>query len=363
MNKNDFTGYLSRPENIRNSKPGELTFLLEKFPYFQSAHLIYAVFLSSQDDITFHDQLKLTAAYVNDRSVLYWLIYNQSHVSTTLPLSGQETPVEVTETPVIVTEEVAAETEGTTGPESLPEVQQQTDFVSGKVLQPQELPATDATTTQEQVQNEMTADEEMVPQQNAEAEVAKSEELSLTTPKLVEGTGVIAEEEQLPPQEVIQNPMENAVEQETGEEEKPVEEPSKIITPASHNQPAGFLLNIIAKRILSEDTGEIVFIQKSVSPEKETVLPEKNTELIEKFIKEEPRISAPKRDFFNPVNMAENSSVDKEEIVSETLAKIYISQGLLQKALKIYQKLYLLNPEKSAYFAAQIENLESKINN
>lgn len=37
MNKNDFTGYLSRPENIRNSKAGELTFLLEKFPYFQSA--------------------------------------------------------------------------------------------------------------------------------------------------------------------------------------------------------------------------------------------------------------------------------------------------------------------------------------
>jgi ribosomal protein S18 acetylase RimI-like enzyme len=33
------------------------------------------------------------------------------------------------------------------------------------------------------------------------------------------------------------------------------------------------------------------------------------------------------------------------------------------KTLKIYKKLYLLNPEKSTYFAAQIENLESKINN
>jgi hypothetical protein len=59
--------------------------------------------------------------------------------------------------------------------------------------------------------------------------------------------------------------------------------------------------------------------------------------------------------------MAENSSVDKDEIVSETLAKIYITQGLYEKSLKIYKKLILEYPEKSSYFAAQIENLENKL--
>lgn len=363
MNKNDFTGYLSRPENIRNSKAGELTFLLEKFPYFQSAHLVYAAYLSSQDDIAFHDQLKLTAAHVNDRSVLYWLIYNQTHVSTTLPGTGLETPVEVPETPFSIARQVATETAATTMQERLPEVQQQPDLPSGMVSQTQELPVTEEKTSQEQVQEKMESTQELVPQQNAEVEAEKAEELSVST-QTVEITGPgIDEEEQRLSQEVAQGAMETVVENETSEEEMPTEEPAKIITPASHNQPAGFLLNIMAKRILSADSVEEVALPTSVTEKKEPVVPEKNTELIEKFIKEEPRISAPKRDFFNPVNMAENSSVDKEEIVSETLAKIYISQGLLQKALKIYQKLYLLNPEKSAYFAAQIENLESKINN
>ena len=81
--------------------------------------------------------------------------------------------------------------------------------------------------------------------------------------------------------------------------------------------------------------------------------------LIEKFIKDEPRISKPKATFFNPTDSAIRSNFDDEEIVSETLARLYAEQGNLQKAVHIYQKLSLINQEKSRYFAAQIEKLNS----
>ena len=81
--------------------------------------------------------------------------------------------------------------------------------------------------------------------------------------------------------------------------------------------------------------------------------------IIDKFILEEPRISKPKTSFFSPAESALRSNLDEEEIVSETLARLYAQQGNVQKAIHIYEKLSLLNQEKSRYFAAQIKNLGS----
>ena len=40
------------------------------------------------------------------------------------------------------------------------------------------------------------------------------------------------------------------------------------------------------------------------------------------------------------------------------MAEVYIQQGKKEKARDIYQKLSLLNPAKSTYFAAKLENLK-----
>lgn len=86
-------------------------------------------------------------------------------------------------------------------------------------------------------------------------------------------------------------------------------------------------------------------------------------EIIDKFIAENPQISRPKQEFFDPFLSAQASVVDQENIISETLATIYLNQGYIEKAISIYEKLSLKNPEKSVYFAELIKKAKNKFNN
>lgn len=90
-------------------------------------------------------------------------------------------------------------------------------------------------------------------------------------------------------------------------------------------------------------------------------LRKKEDEIIEKFIREEPQIRPPQASKLDTENKARKSSEDNFELVSETLAKIYIDQMLYHKAIEIYKKLSLKFPDKNLYFAGQIEELEKKI--
>ncbi|WP_162996561.1 hypothetical protein [Mucilaginibacter celer] len=84
--------------------------------------------------------------------------------------------------------------------------------------------------------------------------------------------------------------------------------------------------------------------------------------IIEKFIREEPQIRPPSANKIDNENKAKKSSEDRNELVSETLARIYTEQMLYHKAIATYKKLMLKFPDKSRYFASQIEQIEKKIN-
>lgn len=83
------------------------------------------------------------------------------------------------------------------------------------------------------------------------------------------------------------------------------------------------------------------------------------TVLLEKFLQNRPSISRPKAEFFNAENMARKSEEFKLDLVSESLAKLFLKQGMPEKALEIYEKLMLQNPSNNTFFAAQIEKIKN----
>jgi len=90
----------------------------------------------------------------------------------------------------------------------------------------------------------------------------------------------------------------------------------------------------------------------------------KGVRLIDKFLEAQPKMPQIKET--ESVSPMESSSVQddvNEEFVTETLASIYAQQGYYKKAIQIFEKLSLKYPEKSTYFAAQIEKTKNLMNN
>ena len=92
--------------------------------------------------------------------------------------------------------------------------------------------------------------------------------------------------------------------------------------------------------------------------------PDKKQTLIEKFLEAQPKMPQVKvQDSESPMISEKQKELENDDFVTETLATIYAQQGYYKKAIQIFEKLSLKYPEKSTYFAAQIEKIKTLMNN
>jgi hypothetical protein len=63
------------------------------------------------------------------------------------------------------------------------------------------------------------------------------------------------------------------------------------------------------------------------------------------------------------VDISLKSFQESEDLMTETLANIFIQQKHFSKAMEIFERLGLKYPEKNIYFARRIKELEEQINN
>ncbi len=81
--------------------------------------------------------------------------------------------------------------------------------------------------------------------------------------------------------------------------------------------------------------------------------------IIERFLKDEHKIKPVKVKNQEDIEIIDKSLDENDAITSETLARLYFDQGNPTRAIEIYERLCLLFPEKSSYFAGQIEKIRN----
>jgi len=309
--------------------------VIKQFPYFQTAYLLYSKSLHNTQSIQYNNQLKTTAAYATDRKVLYKLITNKNTEEKT-DLSS-----------FVLTEKVS------------------TENVIKQVIQEELVEKEIKVNISESKTQEEQAFEEVVKEELLEAKIIAN---TITAPQLIKEEKISddAFSEDLE-KEFLDNIATTAYSEKILHELPEIEPKNEIIPAegiiekeASSFEPNSFadwLTNLSSNPVTSYDLERST---KNISKTENKKI--SDFELIDKFISDEPKISRPKTEFFNPVNMAKQSVTEDITFVSETLAKIYQTQGNYFKAITAYENLSLKYPEKRVYFAAQIQNLKKLIN-
>lgn len=317
MDDRTFIKLIENPKGIDAKALDLLVKVIEKYPYFSLAKLIYLKGLKVNGDARFSTLLSHVSTYAPSGEWLYLYLSDYELGIPTIDESHEEALEEKEHSNV---DAVSSEQPEISQPNAVNSVE-------------------DASPTAIITDIEENADQEHL------ASAALVEE-SILAEEDQEGqcpvNSYIAADEELP---------ESKIEESTEEEEPTItlddEVPFELIDDELVSDKEDPILEILDQKLYTLDDNEKTLeIQNS---------------LIDQFLSANPRI-VPKPDL-PPVNedISIKSLEDDGDLVTETLAKIYAAQGLIEKAADIYRKLCLKFPEKKAYFVAQLEKLkESK---
>ena len=308
MNRNDFLNMIGSGVPVDRLLTAEISDLVTIFPYFQSAHLLLLKGMQSNSDVKFQNQLRNSAIHIADREVLYYLL----NATVTLVNAGGES-----------NKEYISEGKNTSVDT------QQTVIESAK--------------NSDYLISEIEKDSEgLNPEDNdrPENESDNHSVLISEVTDIVGSAGVIllSEEETF-----------------SGDDKVFYMDPGILVADQSD------LLELDLDQNNSNSSEEVLQSPEQSAGHYEDTKPTQS-ELIDKFITANPRIEPNKEKLNVPADDISKPFVEGEGgFITETLAKIYVSQGYYSKAIDIYEKLCLKFPEKSSYFASQIEKVTEHI--
>lgn len=382
MTKSEIISILHRPQAITPDQTRALHELSKKYPWSQFVQLLYTKGLHNEKSVDYLDSLKYTAAITADRKQLYDQIMKpaliekiksiisesddteQEHtVKNSLPeIAEVRLPEEKSDTPlqiktenntttdqaekIVVTKEVLEELISRKVEEKLTNEEKISGLShAGGVTE--EKPTDEITEEDEQAERE--ADKsptDFIETEDEQPEIADSDHYDeLEKQILWEAVNasiqvdVTKDLEKLPELDHAKNStLLDEILEKYQDEVKPVDFDGK----------KSFFTWLAPTNVVKEEV-----------PQEKTIEKQNTVDLIDKFLKNDPKITPQKTEFYTPGNVAKLSITDSEDFVSETLAVIYIKQGYYTKAARVFEKLSLKFPEKSPYFAARLKELEA----
>jgi len=366
MTRGELNILIQNPEQISAGDLNGIEELIHKFPYCQTFHILKTKGMHTTQSIGYAEQLKRTAITVSDRKKLYEIILRQSLLKQ---IRETEKTVEIEiekEEPIIekfIPEAIETKEIKTIIPEEKPIIENtQTQKISEVVAEKKSVePVIEKT----ELSGSTFADtvEKSIPFriESAKIHVKKNE----NTDEKIQSVKISGLEQEILYEAInssIQEEVWNDIKVENPGVEKPTSEEVRIRPKTDPNAPKDFHGWLHLNDEILHTPVTKIEEKKAEKENDQHLIPKgqvKNLdELIDKFIKNDPKISPAKADFYSPTNIAKLSLVDKEEFVSETLAKIYEKQGYFDKAISVYRKLSLKFPEKSSYFASLVEKTE-----
>ncbi len=306
MNRNDFLRMIGNSGPSDRQSVAEVNELISVFPYFQSAYLLLLKGLHNISDVKFENQLRKYAIHIADREVLYYMLRDKKEIQDEV-MAGK--PSEVESAPV----------------QEDPADHQQTVIESAKNSQ--------------ELINEIEKDS-VEGEAGTEGEEHKISLTSESDPEGDDATILIIDDESGDVTEkiVYMDPGFS-----TGGETELLELDTLAGNTAGQNE---------AEQPSSVTEG----------PAKKRSVKEIQSELIDRFIDANPRIEPVREKTDKPQeDISKPFTETRSGFVTETLASIYVSQGYFSRAIEIYEKLCLKYPEKSSYFASQIEKVKELI--